>query len=64
MAILLDYEDSTEMCWTISAELNGVTVAAMCCNILEQAQTRMDLFLIEYGYDVYGCTEIDGLKVY
>lgn len=64
MAILLDHEDSAELAWTISLEINGVTVAAMCSDLLEQAQVKMDLFLIEHGYDVYKVTQIEGLECY
>jgi hypothetical protein len=64
MAILLDYEDSTELCWTISAIKDGTIIAAVCSEDLTKAQTRLDLLLIELGYNVYEESEIEGLVIY
>lgn len=65
MKITLDYEDSTQSPWTLIAENTTGLIAAVCDNCLNQAQTRMDLLLIELGYEVYQPqVEEDGFIIY
>lgn len=74
MKIELDYEETAELCWTLIAMEPGFqnsllvksekVVAAVCDEELEKAQTKMDLLLIELGYDLYTPQEIEGLLIY
>ena len=65
MKITLDHEDCAQLPWTLVAENATGVLAAVCDQCLSTAQTRMDLLLIELGYELY-CpqTEQDGFIIY
>ncbi len=65
MSITLDYETSTELPWTLIAEQNNRIIAAVCDKNLENAQFKLNLLLIELGYDIYSTsTDEDGFVIY
>lgn len=65
MKITLDYENSAQLPWTIVAENATGLIAAVCDECLNRAQTRIDLLLIELGYEVYQPqVEEDGFVIY
>ena len=58
LKIELDYEEYTENPWTLVATqafsyYESVIIAAVIGKNLEQVQDRLDLLLIEFGYDIY-----------
>ncbi len=65
MSITLDYETSTELPWTLVAEDNNKIIAAVCDKILEKAEFKLNLLLIELGYSIYDTvTDEDGFVIY
>ncbi len=64
MTIVVDFENYSEMPWTITAEQDGIIQAAVCCNNLEDTQLRFDLLLIELGLSLSPTIEEDGFVIY
>lgn len=65
MAITLDHEEFAISPWTIVAELDGKIVASLCSSCLQEAQFKMDLLLVELGYDIYAESQLsDGFIIY
>ena len=65
MSITLDYENYAEQPYTLVAEENGKSIAACCGKYLDELQTKMDLLLLELGYNLYFTqVEEDGFIIY
>lgn len=67
MKIELSYEETAELQWTLIAIVPGPVnsllinsskvIAAVCDRDLAHAQNKLDLLLIELGYDIYSAKE-------